>query len=171
MTNRSNDVRAEALHLIAQIGERTEEVWVSLRESVELDVGGEPVVVEYRPAQRELPVTIKLSDFRKLTYPGSQMAAGFESDVQLTDSQRGLVLMRKISMNKPLKYRGFSFFQSSYVEGPVETTVLSVRNDPGTPFVYAGFLIVIGGVVSLFVMRPRTARARPNRRRVEAVSS
>jgi hypothetical protein len=38
--------------------------------------------------------------------------------------------------------------------------VLAVRNDPGTPLVYAGFLIVIAGVVSLFVTRSRGRGAR-----------
>jgi cytochrome c biogenesis protein ResB len=70
-------------------------------------------------------------DFRKITYPGIDLAAGFESDVQLTDTARGLILMRKISMNNPLRYRGYSLFQSSFIEGEPQTTVLSVRNDPG----------------------------------------
>jgi cytochrome c biogenesis protein ResB len=68
--------------------------------------------------------------------------------------------MRKISMNNPLKYRGYSLFQSSYVPGDPETTILSVRNDPGTPLVYAGFLIVIAGVVSLFVLRAKATSIR-----------
>jgi hypothetical protein len=157
VTNRSDEVRSEALHVIGRLDDQTAEAWVWLRQAVELELGGEPVIVEYGPGVRELPVTIKLSDFRKTTYPGTQMAAGFESDVQLTDPQRGLILMRKISMNNPLKYRGYSFFQSSFIEGPVETTVLSVRNDPGTPLVYTGFLIVIAGVVSMFVTRSRAS--------------
>ena len=113
-----------------------------------------------RPAtQRQLPFTVKLLDFRKIDYPGTQMAAGFESDVEVTDPDRGIVLMRKISMNNPLRYRGYSFYQSSFVDGSVQTTVLSVRNDPGTPLVYAGFIIVIAGVVSMFVLRAKHARA------------
>ncbi|MBI4353676.1 MAG: cytochrome c biogenesis protein ResB [Candidatus Omnitrophica bacterium] len=156
ITNRSDDVRAEAIHVIGRLDDEMAESWVWLRQPAELRLGNESVVVEYRPGTRELPVTIKLSDFRKIDYPGTQMAAGFEADVQLTDAKRGVILMRKISMNNPLRYRGYSFFQSSYVPGEVETTVLSVRNDPGTPLVYAGFLIVVGGIVSLFLGRRKT---------------
>jgi cytochrome c biogenesis protein ResB len=119
--------------------------------------------VEYAPAQRELPFLVKLMDFRKIVYPGTEMAASFECDVQLIDAERGVILMRKISMNNPLRHRGFSLFQSSYVPGPVETTVLSVRNDPGTPFVYAGFLIVVAGVVLMFVSPEKSPRARKPR--------
>jgi hypothetical protein len=151
--NRSDEVRAEALHVIGEEGPDRAEAWVGLRGEARLALGREAVSVEYRPAQRELPFTVKLLDFRKIDYPGTQMAAGFESDVQLSDPQRGLILMRKISMNNPLRYRGYSLYQSSFIPGAVETTVLSVRSDPGTPFVYAGFLIVIAGVVSMFVLR------------------
>src|SRR3989338_8276261 len=160
ISNRSDEVKAEALHLIGREGDQTAETWLSLRGSVELPLGAEPILVEYRPAQRELPVTIKLLGFRKVDYPGTQMAAAFEADVELTDSRRGVILMRKISMNNPLRYRGYSFFQSSYIPGSPETTILSVRSDPGTPFVYAGFIIVILGVVSMFILRSRAARPR-----------
>ena len=166
INNRSNDVKAEAIHVVAREGEQTAEAWLTLRGSAQLALGGGPVQLAYRPARRPLPVTIKLLDFRKIDYPGIQMAAGFESDVQLTDSKRGVILMRKISMNNPLRYRGYSFFQSSYIPGLPETTILSVRNDPGTPFVYAGFIIVILGVVSMFILRSRAARPKtPTRRK------
>ena len=172
ITNRSDEVKAEFLHIVAREGDRTAEAWVGLHGSVPLALGKEPVVVEYRPAQRELPFTIKLMDFRKIDYPGTQMASAFEADVELTDPQRGIILMRKISMNNPLRHRGFSFYQSSYVPGPTETTVLSVRNDPGTPFVYAGFVIVVLGVVSMFVLRspPSEVVDQPNRKRVRTRS-
>ena len=156
--NRSDEIKAEILHLTAQEGGEAAEAWLGLRESASLALGKEPVVVEYRPAQRELPFTVKLMDFRKFTYPGIDMAAGFESDVQLTDAKRGLVLMRKISMNHPLRYRGYSLFQSSYIDGEPQTTVLSVRNDPGCPLVYAGFLIVIAGVVTMFIQHSKPRR-------------
>ncbi len=154
--NRSREVKAEALHVVAHQGQAVADGWVGMHGQLELPLEGEkPITVEYRPDQRELPYTIKLLDFRKTDYPGTQMAASFESDLELTDTARGIVLMRTISMNHPLKYRGYTFFQSSYVPGNPETTILSVRNDPGTPLVYAGFLIVIAGVVSLFVLRAK----------------
>lgn len=153
--NRNDEVKAEALHVVAREGTQTAGGWIPQGGSVTLALGREPVIVGYRPAQRELPVTVKLLDFRKTEYPGTQMASGFESDVELTDAARGVTLTRTIRMNTPLKYRGYTFFQSSYIAGPTETTVLSVRNDPGTPLVYAGFLVVIAGVVTLFLRKPK----------------
>jgi cytochrome c biogenesis protein ResB len=155
-------VKAEAIHVVAEEGDSRADAWVGLRGRAELAVGKAPIGVEYRPDQRELPFTVKLMDFRKIDYPGISMAAGFESDVQVSDPKRGLILMRKISMNNPLRYRNFSLFQASYIPGEVETTVLSLRSDPGTPFVYAGFLIVIGGVVTMFVQH-RKIKPKPRR--------
>jgi hypothetical protein len=152
-SNRDDEVRSEALHVVGRDGDRTAEAWLTLGSEAELPLGNEPVRVAYRSGERALPFAIKLLDFRKVDYPGTQMAAGFESDVELTDPQRGIILMRKISMNNPLRYRGFSVYQSSYIPGPTETTVLSVRSDPGTPCVYAGFLIVIVGIASMFLLR------------------
>ncbi len=164
LTNRSREVKAEALHVVAKEGEKSAEAWLFSDQPAEMDLGGAPLRVEYRRGRRDLPVTIKLTDFRKIEYPGIQMAAGFESDVQLTDTERGTILLRKISMNKPLRYRGYSFFQSSFIDGEPQTTVLSVRKDPGTLFVYAGFIIVIAGVVLLFVSRARATQAAMQKR-------
>ncbi|MDO8729720.1 MAG: cytochrome c biogenesis protein CcsA [Candidatus Omnitrophota bacterium] len=155
--NRDNEIRSEALHLVARQGDKTAQAWLGLRESASLSIGQHPIVAEYRPAVRELPFSVKLLDFRKIDYPGTEMAAAFESDVELNDPQRGISFKKKISMNNPLKHRGYSLFQSSYVPGPVETTVLSVRKDPGVPLVYAGFLIVVAGVITLFTSKARMA--------------
>ena len=160
-TNRDDEVRQEVIHVVAQRGEEVTQGWVGLRGSLEMPFRDESLFLEYRPAQRELGFTIKLLDFRKFDYPGTQMPSGFESDVELTDATLGLTLKRKINMNNPLKYRGFSFFQSSYVDGPTQTTVLSVRKDPGVPLVYAGFLIIVAGVISMFVLRKPTEGAQP----------
>ena len=162
-TNRGDEIHLEAVHVMAQDGPSTAEAWVGLRETARLSLGAHPITVAYRPDERTLPWTIKLLDFRKIDYPGTQMASAFESDVELTDPQRGVILLRTISMNNPLRYRGYSFFQSSYVPGTPETTVLSVRNDPGTPCVYAGFLIVIAGVVLMFLTPSKTSASKRRR--------
>ncbi len=154
-TSRDDEVRSEAVRLTARSGERTVQSWLGLRESITLPFGKHPVIIEYRPAVRPVPFSVKLLDFRKTDYPGTEMAAAFESDVELSDPSRGVTFKKRISMNNPLKYRGYSLFQSSYVQGPKETTILSVRNDPGVPFVYTGFLIVLAGVITLFTSKSR----------------
>jgi hypothetical protein len=166
VANRNDQVKREALHMTLRRGQDVAHAWLTMDAPAQLVAGGQTVVLTYRRAQRELPVTVKLMDFRKIDYPGTQTAAGFEADVQLTDSPRGVILMRTIKMNQPLKYRGWTFYQSSFVPaqpGSPETTVLSVKNDPGTPVVYAGFCIVILGLLWMFVGRSAWGRARMGR--------
>ena len=176
--NRGNEVRSEVLRLTARVDDWQAQTWLEFGGSAELDYPGDRVGVpavdrrvgkgsagspagraadrvhlEYRKALRDLPFSVKLIDFRKIDYPGIEMAAGFEADVELVDPEQGVTLKRTIRMNNPLKYRGYVLFQSSFIPGPVETTVLSVRNDPGTPLVYAGFLVIVAGVVTMFLRR------------------
>ncbi|MDP3768348.1 MAG: cytochrome c biogenesis protein ResB, partial [Dehalococcoidia bacterium] len=146
-------VREEAIHVIAEDGVTTAEAWLTLEQEASLPLGHDRVVIGYRRDRRELPFSVKLLDFRKIDYPGTTMAAGFESDVELTDAGRGVMLLRTIKMNEPLRYRGYSLYQASFVAGTPEVTVLAVRNDPGTPFVYAGGAIILLGVVGLFASR------------------
>lgn len=150
VTNRSDRVRAEAIHLVLSNDTEVADTWLGFGGTGELRLGDERLLVSYQKAQRSLPFAVKLIDFRKIEYPGTQMAEAFEADVELTDAPRGVSLRRTISMNNPLKYRGFSLFQASFIDGTPETTVLAVRNDPGVPFVYAGFSIVVLGVILLF---------------------
>lgn len=146
-------VRHELLHVVGDDGTRQAEAWVGLDAPVTLPLGHEAIIVEYGPAEQDLPFSVKLLDFRKLDYPGTEMAAGFESDVEVTDATRGVILLRTIRMNEPLRYRGYSLYQASFAVRPVETTVLAVRNDPGTPLVYAGFLTIMAGIVGMFLGR------------------
>jgi ABC-type transport system involved in cytochrome c biogenesis permease subunit len=158
--NRSNEIRRQVVHaVVEQDGSEVWEGWIPLGEGRTIPMGqpDDPLILEYRWAQHPLPFSVKLIDFRKEDHPGTRIAASFESDVEIDDPERGLTLRRTIAMNRPLRYRGYTLFQSGYVEGPVESTILSVRNDPGTPVMYAGFLAVLLGVVGLFWSRRRMA--------------
>lgn len=156
---KDNEVRQQAIHVVVGQEEARREGWISHGGVSHLEVGNEMVVLAYQPAKHELPFSVKLLDFRKKEYPGTSVPSAFESDVEIEDTRRGLHLSKTISMNHPLTYRGYTMFQASFFEGPVETTVLAVRNDPGTPFVYLGFVTVILGVSLMFYLKA------PNRRK------
>jgi cytochrome c biogenesis protein ResB len=65
-----------------------------------------------------------------------------------------------ISMNKPLKHKGFRLFQSSFMRsGGQEASVFSVSYDPGVHVVYTGFIIFIAGMVAIFYLKPVIRRA------------
>ncbi len=91
-----------------------------------------------------LPLSLKLIDFKKETYPGSDIARSFTSRIEIAGS--GWSRQAIISMNRPFRYREYTFYQSSYSEGPGATrsTFFVVRSHGRwLPYV-ASFFILLG---------------------------
>jgi len=103
-----------------------------------------------------LPFRLALKDFRKIDYPGTSSPASFESDVVLTDEKEKLKIERTIRMNKPLDYKGYRIFQSSYIQDPEagEASVFQIAKNPGIKLIYSGALIILAGVAILFYLHP-----------------
>ena len=94
----------------------------------------------------------------QLTYlPGE--AAGvrdYYSDLTVLDYEEKVQLRQQIEVNRPLHYRGYHFYQSSYGREMVNTsagekmqeyTVVSVVSDSGLDIVFAGYLMLCCGVI------------------------
>lgn len=112
-------------------------------------------------SSHELPFTVKLDDFVLDTYPGTMRPSGFSSQVQITDKITGQRFPAKIWMNHELKYRGYALFQSSYQQdGGREGTVLAVSKDPGQNIAFAGFILLIVGMIVVLFIRMAQARER-----------
>ncbi len=63
-----------------------------------------------------------------------------------------------ISMNNPLKMRGFTFYQASFEQdnmGNPTASILSVNRDPGRFLKYLGSLLICLGAIHLFYMKGR----------------
>lgn len=70
-----------------------------------------------------------------------------------------------IEVNKPLRHRGYRFYQSSFNDNRTDaegnwTTIINVRKDSGAPFVWAGIWIVSIGLFLGMYMVPRRIVAR-----------
>jgi cytochrome c biogenesis protein ResB len=133
--------------------------------------GDEPRVVEspggavtlaYGAAEAPIPFRVTLLDFRSQRYPGSDRPATYESLVAVDDPAQGRS-EHLIAMNRPLHYGGYTFFQSSYVEGERMTSILSVSRSPGLPVVYLGTVLISIGVVWMFYLKPMLARRQARR--------
>ncbi|MFO1522674.1 MAG: cytochrome c biogenesis protein ResB [Kiritimatiellia bacterium] len=92
-----------------------------------------------------LPAVIRLIDFQREMHPGTSMARSFSSRVSIQDGD--LEREVTISMNKPLRYRGHTFYQSSYKEfaDGRQATILAVVKNHGRVMPYvATFMTFIG---------------------------
>ncbi len=136
---------------------RSASEWLVWSEMRALAVADRTVEVGYRAPERTVPFRVSLLRFNADRYPGSAMAASYESTVRIEDPERG-TSEHLISMNHPLHYRGYVFFQSSYVDGQPMMSILSVSRAPGLPLVYLGVALISGGVGWMFYLKPHLAR-------------
>ncbi len=104
----------------------------------------------YLNKTKSLGFDLKLIDFRMTKYQGSEKAKSYESEVEVLGETK------IISMNEPLKYRGYTFYQSSFEEnekGEAKTSILSVNRDPGRIVKYIGSFFIVAGIALLFLKR------------------
>ncbi len=106
-----------------------------------------------RREQRILPFSITLLDFEKEVHPGTEMAKEYQSTVRVQDGD--LQWESVISMNEPLRYKGYTFFQSSFLQTPKgDVSVLAVVWNVGRAFPYiSGITMCIGLILHLFMRR------------------
>ncbi len=136
---------------------RSEPEWILWTEARTLRFGPNRVSVAYRAPEAALPFKVTLLKFNSDKYPGSSMAATYESWVRVDDAEQG-VSEHHISMNNPMHYRGYIFFQASYVEGTPMMSIFSVARAPGLPLVYLGVVLIGTGVIWMFYVKPYLAR-------------
>jgi len=93
-----------------------------------------------------LPFSIELLDFKKILHPGTDIPKSYSSDIILIEN--GVARKILIQMNEPLRHKGYTFFQSSFIEGPdSETTVLAVVKNYGRLFPYISSIIMCVGLL------------------------
>lgn len=64
------------------------------------------------------------------------------------------IISKDIRVNDPLRFEGYTFFQSSYDSERLVWSGLQVAKDPGVPVVYIGFVMLILGLMMIFYVNP-----------------
>jgi hypothetical protein len=154
--NGGREVQNPAVHITARDGKEEHELWVIQGAPREFALGDRRLTLDYGFKRLDLGFSVMLEDFREITYPGINLAESFESDVVVTAPEHKF--SRLISMNNPLKFRGYKIFQSSFQRGERETSIFSVARDPGVPLVYTGYFILILGLILIFFLKPYLIR-------------
>ena len=99
------------------------------------------------------PYTFHLKDFEHDVYLGTTVPKDYRSHVRLVDPTRNEDRNAQIWMNNPLRYAGYTFFQSSFRQdlmGRDYATVLQVVENPGRIIPYLSCIMVAGGLVAHF---------------------
>jgi hypothetical protein len=107
--------------------------------------------IQIRHKRYELPFKLTLLDFQKINYASTSMAKNYRSILLFQDTD---VTQRTIiQMNEPLRYKGYTLYQSSYIqESGREKTILSVVHNLGRIFPYISSIIICIGLVIHLVL-------------------
>jgi hypothetical protein len=97
------------------------------------------------------PFALSLLDFRHDRYAGTDIPKNFASRVRLIDFERNENREVLISMNDPLRYRGFTFYQSGF-DNDDKTTILQVVKNPAMILPYIACGLVALGLLTQFSM-------------------
>ena len=122
---------------------------------------GRKGAVRPAPDGAVLPMTVKLLDFVKSLHPGTDIPRSFSSRVEIAEG--GVRRQAVISMNRPLRYRGYTLYQSSYAEdarGGESSTFLVVRSS-GRWLPYAASALLFLGLAGHFLAMLAAALKKP----------
>ena len=114
-----------------------------------------------RRAETVLPFTVELLDVTRILYPGTSMPQSYYSDLRVHDGD--ILWETRIEMNSPLRYKGYTFYQSGYtLTGDTETSTLAVVKNAGRAFPYiAGLLLGLGMLIHAVIrIRAKHVRGR-----------
>lgn len=122
--------------------------------ATKVEANGRTYEMVYGKRQRPLPFRVELKDFTRTNYPGTQTAQAYHSDVIIHDG--ALSWPARIGMNEPLRYRGYTLYQSAFIDtGEKEMTVLAVSRDAGQFIPYLGTLVLGLGLLLHLLLRAR----------------
>jgi hypothetical protein len=121
-------------------------------------VGGKQYLFTLRPARVVHPFSLTLLKATHTVYPGTDIPKDFRSRVRIDNSQTGEKREVEISMNHPLRYGGFTYYQYQMDAGQVAeqagrapSSVLSVVRNPGWLTPYVGCAMVGAGLIVQFL--------------------
>jgi ResB-like family len=121
-------------------------------------VDGKKYTFTMRPARTAHPFSLTLLTATHTIYPGTDIPKDFRSRVRIDNHQTGEKREVEISMNHPLRYGGFTFYQYQMDAGQLAeqagrtpSSVLSVVRNPGWLTPYIGCAMVGAGLVIQFM--------------------
>ena len=116
---------------------------------------GKSYKLELRHVRTYLPFSVKLIDFIKKSYLGIDLAKSYESKVSIID--KDISWNAVIQMNHPLRYKGYIFYQSSFIrDGDKELTVLAVVKNYSYIIPYISSIILCIGLLIHIFQRVRS---------------
>lgn len=155
LEKQDEDNKSAALFRIAGTGTDKDGVHLSadfIAVSPWIEMDDHRIHMAIRKAQHPLPFLITLNAFQRDMHPGTDMARSYESDITIHENNTSWPAT--IRMNEPFRYRGYTFYQSSFIaDGKREGSVLAVVKNDGRAYPYIAGLIMSLGILIHFIKR------------------
>jgi hypothetical protein len=123
-----------------------------------IEIAGKKFTFTLRPARVRYPFSLTLLKATHTVYPGTDIPKDFRSRVLLNNPQTGEKREVEISMNHPLRYGGYTYYQyqmdagqAAQMAGRTPTSVLQVVRNPSWLTPYIGCAMVGLGLVVQFL--------------------
>ena len=123
-----------------------------------ITVNGKKYAFTMRPTRVYHPFSLTLLKATHTTYPGTDIPKDFRSRVRIDNPQTGEKREVEISMNHPLRYGGYTYYQYQMdagqvarQEGRVPSSVMQVVRNPGWLTPYVGCTMVGIGLIVQFL--------------------
>jgi len=152
-----SDYKTDMTNSVLKLRYQGQEHWLQKNDVIKLFTDTTVYYISFAQKRMDLGFDLALDEFKMERYPGTNRAATYESLVKKPEGDSVL-----ISMNQPLKYKGFTFYQASFQQGPDGVpiaSILSVNHDPGRFLKYLGSIVLSLGVIVLFYDRRRSSKA------------
>jgi cytochrome c-type biogenesis protein CcsB len=146
------------------VGDTTRKLWLQRG-----DQGGMPipvktadgtVTISYGYESLPLGFSLNLKKFTRGLNPGGMGDASYASTIRVQDETRSFDRSRTISMNDPLVYGKYTFYQSGILPSGTGTS-LTVAYDPGLLAKYIGSIMTCAGTLIMFLTRSKLANILP----------
>lgn len=133
------------------------------QEATKFKVGEKQYNIILRFKRYRMPFLIKLVDFTMEKHPGTDTARSFKSLVAVESN--GVWREKLISMNNPLRYKDYTFYQASYSidKNGKEISTLAVVKNAGRILPYTATFITVVGLMMHFLMSAFRRKANKNK--------
>ncbi|MBI3616978.1 MAG: cytochrome c biogenesis protein ResB [Candidatus Omnitrophica bacterium] len=122
---------------------------------LKVSMDGRDHFLQLRRKNFPLPFLLRLKDFTVEWYPNTEVARSYKSLVEIIPpGGAGASREVLISMNKPLRYKNFTLYQSSYSVDNLgrESSTLAVVKNAGRLLPYFASFITFGGLALHFLL-------------------
>jgi hypothetical protein len=142
--------------------------WIASGTSAILQTEGAASRIGYGLELQPLPFTVRLDSFEVPRDPGTDEPANFIASVTFAEEKQNLEVPARLQMNEPATFPpgfwpqvtglSYKFSQAGWDPQNLNRTTLQVLHDPGWMLKWAGSLLVVAGIFSMFYLRdPKSA--------------